>query len=347
MSVRTANLADVRDSDAIEAFLAERDAAQLFHRPGWSRAVERGCGARSHYLLAERGGRLRGLLPLSEVRSPVFGNSMVSVGFGVGGGILADDDAAAASLADAAWALTQRQGCTSAELRGGALPNGAWQRQEGVYADFATDLPSGDEAILLTIKKRQRAEVRKALGSGLEFRGGTGPGDLDDHYCAYSTSVRNLGTPIFPRALFRAMVDEFGADADIATAARDGEILSSVFSFYFKGVAYPYWGGGTAKARALRANEALYYQMMLRASRRGCTRVDFGRSKLGTGPYAFKKNWGLEPQPLVYALRTADGAKPREINPLNPKYRLKIALWQKLPLSLANRIGPLLARGLG
>jgi len=86
---------------------------------------------------------------------------------------------------------------------------------------------------------------------------------------------------------------------------------------------------------------------MLRASRRGCTRVDFGRSKLGTGPYAFKKNWGLEPQPLVYALRTADGAKPREINPLNPKYRLKIALWQKLPLAIANRIGPLLARGLG
>jgi len=347
MSVRTANLADARDSDAIEAFLAERDAAQLFHRPGWSRAVERGCGARSHYLLAERGGRLSGLLPLSEVRSPIFGNSMVSVGFGVGGGILADDDAAAASLADAAWALTQRQGCTSAELRGGTLPNGAWQLQEGVYANFAADLPSGDEAILLTVRRRHRAEIRRTLGLNLEFRAGRSKLDLDAHYRAYSTSVRNLGTPVFPRGLFAAMIDEFGDEAEIDTAYVDGEILSSVFTFYFKGVAYFYWGGGTGKARTLRANEALYYNMMCRAARRGCTRIDFGRSKLGTGSYAFKKNWGQEPRPLVYAVRTADGARPREINPLNPKYRLKIALWQKLPLAVANRIGPLLARGLG
>jgi hypothetical protein len=97
----------------------------------------------------------------------------------------------------------------------------------------------------------------------------------------------------------------------------------------------------------LRANEGVYYQLMCRASRRGCTRFDFGRSKVGTGPYAFKKNWGFEPTPLVYAVRTAEGSKRREINPADPKYRLQVALWKKLPLPVANRIGPLLARGLG
>jgi hypothetical protein len=91
----------------------------------------------------------------------------------------------------------------------------------------------------------------------------------------------------------------------------------------------------------------MYFELMRHASARGCTRFDFGRSKLGTGPYAFKKNWGFEPKPLAYAVRTADGAAPREINPLSPKYRLQVELWKNLPLWLANRLGPPIARGLG
>jgi FemAB-related protein (PEP-CTERM system-associated) len=348
MRIRPADLSDARDSAAAEAFVAAQADGQLFHRPGWSRAVETGCGARAHYLLAESAsGEVRGLLPLSEIRSPLFGNSMVSAGFGVGGGILAVEDEASRALADAAWALTEERGCTGLELRGGALPEGPWRLNGEIYANFAADLPQGDEAILLSIKKRQRAEVRRAQGFGLTFTEGTGPAELDAHYRCYASSVRNLGTPVFPRALFAAMVAEFGEDAHILTAWKDGRPLSSVFSFFFRGAVKPYWGGGIAEARQWRANEATYYELMCRAARRGCTRFDFGRSKVGTGPYAFKKNWGFEPEPLVYATRTADGVAQREINPLNPKYRLQVAAWRRLPLWLANVLGPPIARGLG
>ena len=100
-------------------------------------------------------------------------------------------------------------------------------------------------------------------------------------------------------------------------------------------------------ARALRANDAMYFALMRHARDRGCTAFDFGRSKAGTGPAAFKKNWGFTPQPLAYATWTRDGAAPRDASPLNPKYRLKIAAWQRLPLAVANRVGPWIARGLG
>jgi FemAB-related protein (PEP-CTERM system-associated) len=143
------------------------------------------------------------------------------------------------------------------------------------------------------------------------------------------------------------MLAAFSDDADILTVSRDGRPIASVFSFYFNGTVLPYWGGGTSEARSLRANELMYFELMRHASARGCTRFDFGRSKLGTGAYAFKKNWGFEPRPLVQAVRAADGAAPREINPLNPKYRLQVELWKKLPLWLANRLGPPIARGLG
>jgi hypothetical protein len=120
-----------------------------------------------------------------------------------------------------------------------------------------------------------------------------------------------------------------------------------VLSLYWNGTVYPYWGGGTAAARALRANDAMYFALMNHARARGCTRFDFGRSKVGTGAAAFKKNWGFEGEPLAYHSRTAEGAIRREVNPLNSKYAAKIALWKRLPLPIANLIGPLIARGLG
>jgi FemAB-related protein (PEP-CTERM system-associated) len=347
MKIRRADLSDPRDCAAIETFVAASEAAQLFHRPGWSRAVEAGCGATSHYLVCENGSGLRGLLPLSEIRSPLFGNAMVSAGFGVGGGIVGEDEAVAEALAEAGWSLARERGCAGLELRGGVVPPGPWTFTEGVYADFARDLPEGDDAILLSIKKRQRAEVRRAQTFDLDFAEGTGEKDLATHFSVYGASVRNLGSPVFPRGLFRAMAAEFGQDANILTVSRAGVPLASVFSFFFKNTIYPYWGGGTEASREWRASEGLHYELMCRASRRGCTRFDFGRSKVGTGAYAYKKNWGFEPRPLTYAVRTANGSAPRETNPMSPKYRLQIAAWKRLPLPIANRLGPLIARGLG
>lgn len=336
LTVRTAEASDL---PRIAAF----PGAELFHRPEWSAAVEQGCRQRSHYLIAESAdGAIAGILPLTEMRSPLFGSALVSTGFGVGGGILASSDEAVEAIAEAAWALAQRLGCGSVELRGGQPPTG-WERKEGVYAGFARDLPPDDDAILKSIPRKQRAEVRRAQGLGFDVSTGRAPADRDAHYRVYSESVRNLGTPVFPRALFEAMLDAFRDDADLLTVRKDGNPVASVLSFYHQGSVYPYWGGGTHAARALRANEHMYFELMRHAARRGCTRFDFGRSKLGTGAYAYKKNWGFDPQPLVYAVK----GEARETNPLSPKYRLQVALWQKLPLSIANVLGPPIARGLG
>ncbi|MFN3945536.1 MAG: FemAB family XrtA/PEP-CTERM system-associated protein [Allosphingosinicella sp.] len=327
------------DEARIEAFLADHPEATPFHRPAWSRAVESATGHRSHYLVADQGGAIVGLLPLSEIRSRLFGAALVSAGFAVEGGILALGEAAAAALAGEAERLADRVGCPGIELRGGPVPDG-WRAVSGSHAGFVRDLPGDEETILKAIPRKQRAEVRRAMGFGL-----TADIDADTatHHRVYAESVRNLGTPVFPAALFRAVLEEFGTDADILTVRRDGEALASVLSLYFKNCVYPYWGGGTFAARAARANELMYFALMRHAAARGCTRFDFGRSKTGSGAFAYKKNWGFEPRPLVYAHWGA----ARETSPLSPRYRLQIALWKKLPLPVANRLGPLIARGLG
>nr|WP_232476055.1 FemAB family XrtA/PEP-CTERM system-associated protein [Sphingomonas formosensis] len=344
-AVRT-GLADAADHERIDAYVRGHAEGTPFHLTAWNEAVARGCRQKSHYLIAESAGRIVGVLPLGEVHSPLFGRALVSSPFAVGGGILADDDRTLARLAEEAWILAVRLSCPSVELRGGMLP-ADWPASESTYAGFVRPLAADDEAELLAIPRKQRAEVRKALGLDLDVEVGTGTADRAAHYGVYAESVRNLGTPVFPRSLFDAVLDGFGADADILTVRKDGQPLASVLSLYHGGAVMPYWGGGTRAARTFRANDMMYYALMNHARRRGCTHFDFGRSKFGTGAFAFKRNWGFEPAPLRYAVKAAEGEGPREINPMSPKYRMQVALWQKLPLWLANRLGPAISRGLG
>jgi FemAB-related protein (PEP-CTERM system-associated) len=346
VTVTTADLADASAHARIEAFVAAHPAGTVFHRPQWSRAVERGCRQRAHYLVAERAGALVGCLPLTEIRSPLFGNALVSAGFGSGGGVLAEDDLAGERLAEAGWALAQELGCASLELRGGPVPAG-FEAQDGTYANFDRALPADAEALLASIPRRQRTEVRRALDSGLTTSAGSDAAHRAAHFRVYAESVRNLGTPVFPRALFAAMLDEFGDEADIVLVKRGDEPVAALLNFYFKQVCQPFWGGGTFAARACKGNDLIYFEVMRRAIARGCTRADFGRSKIGTGPWSRKRIWGFDETPIVHAVRTTEGGAAREINPMNAKYRLKVEAWKRLPLWAANRIGPLIARGLG
>ena len=345
-TVREARLSDARDRAAIATFVADHPDGTPFHLAEWSTAIAAGTGNAAHVLVAEHdGGRLAGVLPLTAVRSALFGRALVSAGFGVDGGILAHDGATARALADAAWWLAAKTRSPGVELRGGPSPGAEWTTDSSTYLGFVRDLAADDERELAAIPRKQRAEVRRSLGNDLEIVIGTSARDLAGHYAVYAESVHNLGTPVFPRALFREVIA--AGLGDILTIRHDGRAVASVLSLYWNGTVYPYWGGGTASARGLRANDAMYFALMRHARGLGATRFDFGRSKTGTGAAAFKKNWGFEPRPLAYHRRTADGAAALEVNPLDPKYARKIAAWKRLPLPLANLIGPFIARGLG
>ncbi|WP_420605430.1 FemAB family XrtA/PEP-CTERM system-associated protein [Novosphingopyxis sp.] len=331
----------------VQAFLAKREDSTPFHRPAWLKAVRQGCGQKGYYLVARRVAGICGLLPLTEIRSPLFGKALVSTGFAVDGGIIADDHATRRLLTDHAISDAREQGFPTFELRGGTQPSGeGWSVDDTTYCGFTRPIEADEDAQLKAVPRKQRAEIRKALGGDLTVETGSGQRDRDWHYAVYSQSVRNLGTPVFPKKLFAAMLDGFGEDADILTVLHEGKPVASVLSFYHQGTVLPYWGGGLHTARGLRANELMYFALMTHARSRGCATFDFGRSKTGTGPYSYKKNWGFEPQPLRYASWSADG-QARDVNPNSPKYRMMVDLWRKLPLPVANLIGPWIAKGLG
>jgi FemAB-related protein (PEP-CTERM system-associated) len=159
--------------------------------------------------------------------------------------------------------------------------------------------------------------------------------------------VHRLGTPVFSKKFFRLLKQTFADDCELLTITREGRTISSVMSFYFRDEVLPYYGGGMSEAREVAGNDFMYWELMRRACERGYKIFDFGRSKLGTGAFDFKKNWGFEPQALHYEYQLHAAREMPDNNPLNPKYQLFIKMWQRLPLSVANIVGPYIVKNLG
>jgi FemAB-related protein (PEP-CTERM system-associated) len=332
------------DAARWEAFVHACGEATFFHRVGWRGILERCFGHRTHYLLAERGAEIVGILPLAEVKSLLFGHALVSLPFCAVAGIAATDDEAAEGLLEAAQALGKCLRVAHLELRHATPRSPGWPQQD-LYAGFRKTLAPQVEANLLAIPRKQRAMVRKGIGNGLAGR--IEP-DVDVFFALYADNVHRHGTPPLPKRYFQALRETFGQDAEVLNVVDStGKPVSSVFSFYFRDEVLPYYAGDAVEARQLAANDFKYWELMRRACERGVKVFDYGRSKRGTGPYDFKKNWGFEPAPLAYEYRLYRRASIPENNPLNPKYRALIALWRRLPVPIANAIGPHLVKSLG
>ena len=200
------------------------------------------------------------------------------------------------------------------------------------------------EKNLLAIPRKQRAMVRKGIKGGLTAE--VDPG-VDRFYQIYSESMRNLGTPVFPRRLFQVLKELFDDSCEVLTITRDGKAISSVISLYFRDEVLPYYGGGTAEARVMAAHDFMYWEVMGRACERGLRIFDYGRSKRDVGSYRFKKHWGFDPEPLYYEYYLVRAKTVPDVNTLNPRYRLLIEIWKRLPLRLTQAIGPMFARHLG
>ncbi len=338
---------DAAAQPAWDAFVTAQPGGTFFHLSGWRTAIERGFGHAGHYVLAERDGAITGVLPLVHIRSRLFGPSLISNPFCVYGGPLAADAESADALTAHAAGLMRSTGVPALEFRfqhAEPLREGWSSRAEPLYVTFRKPILADAEAGLKAIPRKQRAVIRKGISNGLVA---VVDDDVDRLHRIYSESVRNLGTPVFGRRWFRALHSVFAGQCDVLTVLDGAEPIASVMNFYFRDEVLPYYGGGTAKARSRAANDLMYWEVMRRAGERGYRMFDFGRSKVGTGAHDYKKNLGFEPTPLHYHYLLKPGAGLPDNNPTNPKYRLFIAAWKRLPLPVAGLLGPPIVRGLG
>jgi len=315
----------------------------FFHKAGWKTIIEEGVGHKTYFLFAEEGGEITGVLPMAEVSSVIFGKSLVSTPFCVYGGAIANDDKTMDMLYQRASEIAKELKVDYFETRHSKGKYREWPEKD-LYVTFRKEMSPDPEENMAAIPRKQRAMVRKGIKAGLRTEITE---NVDDFYKIYSLSVRNHGTPVFSKKYFKVLKRVFAKQCEMRLVYKENRAISTVMSFYFKDEVLPYYGGGTLEARNSKAFDFMYWEIMKDSCVKGYRVFDYGRSKKGTGSYSFKKNWGFVPEPLSYQYDLIATDSIPDVNPLNPKYQLFIKIWKKLPLSVANTVGPYLAKNLG
>jgi len=344
LSIKLLSPQDPAAAKSWDDFVLACPQATFFHRAGWQRIIRDVFRHNTYFLYAEEDGRVQGVLPLAHVHSYLFGNSLVGLPFAVYGGVASNTDAAAQALEAEAQAIAKRLGVDHLELRNLNQRHADWPTQD-LYVTFRKDILPDEEGNMLAIPRKQRAMVRKGIKNGLVSQTDA---NVDRFFALYADNVHRHGTPAMPKGYFSALQAEFGADCEVLTVTGpDGRLLSSVMSFYFRDEVLPYYAGDDESARDLAANDFKYWELLRRACARGLKVFDYGRSKQGTGSFAFKKNWGFVPATLHYEYCLYKRDTIPQNNPSNAKYKLMIETWRRMPIGLANWLGPFIVRNLG
>jgi len=330
------------DASRWDAFVSTHSDATNFHRWGWKQVIEHAFGWPTHYLMAEEAGALRGLLPLVWQKSRLFGSYMTSMPFLNAGGVVADTREAEQLLIAEAIEIARGVGAEYLELRH--------------RSDHHLDLPakttklavikpvcSDSDKMFSDLDKKVRADVRKSQKSGFiaEF---SGEEFLEDFYRVFAVNMRDLGTPVYSRCFFAEIFRAFPAGTHICRVRLGDAVVAASFLTGYRDTIEVAWSSSLRKYLALKPNMFLYWNLLCFAGKQNYNFFDFGRSSIGSGTHRFKMQWGAQNVPLYWSYWLRRGTDLPQVNPQNPKYKLAISLWQKLPVLLTSWVGPPIAR---
>jgi FemAB-related protein (PEP-CTERM system-associated) len=340
-SARAHHLTDAA-AEGWDRFVVQQSRGTLFHTLAWKRVIEQTFGFKSCYAYAERDGKVTGIAPLFSISNWIVGRCLISTPYAVYGGICAADEQSEEVLLEFLKDQAYSQEVDYLELRyreREVIPGFA---ANPLYATFTAPLSADHEANLKRLPKDTRYMIRKATKAGLTSK--RGMEQMGSFYRLFATSMKRLGTPVFPRALFENLAREFSKNVDLLMVYREAEPVSGVFSFRFRDTIYPYYAGASDTSAALAANNFMYAELMRIAGSEGCREFDFGRSKKGTGAYAFKTQWNMNIAPLSYQIHLVRRKELPNFTPLNPKFERAARIWRRMPIGLTKLIGPRVVR---
>jgi FemAB-related protein (PEP-CTERM system-associated) len=337
-------IAVAADSDRAvwDAYVATSADAVGYHEWVWRDVFARSFGHRGIYLIAkDKAGAVRGVLPLIDIKSMLFGRTLTSLPFVNYGGVLADDDLVARALVDAAAEQARQAGARHVELRH--------------FAQRFPDLPSKAHKVTMRLPlqtgmwdkldRKVRNQVRKAEKSNLTVERG-GAEKLGDFYRVFSRNMRDLGTPVYARGFFEEVFRAFPERAHVVVVRLQGQPIAAGITYRTGALIEVPWASSIREHNNLCPNHLLYWHAIETAVAEGCETFDFGRSTPDEGTYKFKEQWGATPVALHWEYCLMGGGAVPDQSPKNPKFRLAIETWKRLPLWLANAAGPRIVRGI-
>lgn len=325
-------------------FIKQTSNARLCHTFTWADMVQRTFGYKSYYLVAWQNNRICGVLPLSHIRSRLFGSRLVSQPFSDYGGPLITNPLALEALYTRAIEIATQCHCGTIELRNTVpLPYELKMRTDKISM-FLPLTPEPQE-VWKELRHKTRNRIRKAQREGVIVNSGAGE-LLKEFYRIWTIRMRELGTPCYPPKLFRSILDTFHGTVRIFLATLNGKTIAVLFTYTFKGWVQCSWGATLRGYDNLGPNYILNWSAIEYYCQNNMKWYDFGRSTVGSGQHIFKRRWGARPINLCWQYWSPPGHILSIANPNNPKYKSRIKTWKKLPLSITRLVGPCISRSL-
>lgn len=318
--------------------------ACLYHGWEWGQLVEETFGHKAHYLAASSNGAIEGVLPFVSMKSHIFGQFLVSMPFSSYGGVLATSQPARDALVDYVAEFAQQAGARHIEMRQGNVCNVPWEDRTPKVT-MVVELPSTVEELWNRLSSGMRNKIRNAKKQGLRVEWGRGE-MVDLFYRIFSRNMRDLGTPVYPKRWFTNLCRRLSQNAEIITVwDRKYPVGAGLTIDHGHTLELP-WSSTLRESRKKYSAVLMYWALQERAVGKGYLRVDFGRSSPGSGTHEFKRHWICEEKPLHWYYWLSSGAAVPELRADNPRYRLATELWRRLPVSVANWLGPRIVRAI-
>lgn len=340
-----------QDGSSLEAdnqwlsFLNARGPSAMYCEPRWVRAIGQSLKQTPYFIEANANGKTVGLLPLMFVKSPIFGRFLVSLPYFDWAGVIADDPKITKALIDRAVELADELDVRYMELRHEAeIPHERLTHKRTTKVQMRLPLSANPDDVWNGLKSEVRTQIRKGTKKNLQLEWG-GQELLDDFYLVFSTNMRDLGTPVYPKRLFENFLSKLPDQVEIGVVQLDGRTIASCLAMHGNGLSEVPSASSLRAYRSTAANSYMYWHAIERAIRRGQSIFDFGRSTIDGPTFQFKKKWGAQPVPVVwqYYVRKGD---VQEMRPDNPKFDLAIGVWKRLPLPVTQVLGPMIVRGI-
>jgi len=324
-----------------EAFIERTPGAALAHAAPWMSVISRALGHQYRSLVAEHDGEVCGVLPMMLLSHWLFGTFHVSLPWLDYGGILAESPEVARALLDAATQQARADVAAFIELRSvQAAFSDLPARQDKV----TLRLPLGEsDAVWNRLDPKVRNQVRKAQRAGLTCEFGREE-LLQEFYLVFARNMRDLGTPVWGITLFENILEAFPKTSEIALVRLGDKAIGGGLVLTFKDTVYMPSASSLRSYFHLCPNNLLYWEVIKRACDAGYRTFDFGRSTVGSGTYQFKRQWGVEIKPLHWQYVLLNGKHMPQLNPSNPRFKFLIEVWKRLPLPVANWLGPRIVR---
>lgn len=334
------NLADSR----WEGYVNQHPNATVYHSLAIRQVIETTFGHHYHALAAiDDQNQVQGVLPLVEMNSRLFGHFFISLPFFNYGGLLSDSPQAQLALLDQAKQLARSSGVSHIEFRHTSADQADLPGREEKVA-MLRSLPKSSEALWEEIGTKVRAQIKKAQRQNTCVSVGR-ENLIDDFYRVFSRNMRDLGTPVYRKDLFSNMLKE-NEKANIVVVYLNNKPVSAGFLLGWRNTLEIPWASTLREANRFDCNMLLYWEVLKFAVDQSYEIFDFGRSSKDASTFKFKKQWGAKPYPLYWHHWVPNGQDLPQVNPNNPKYRLLISVWKKLPVKLAEFIGPMVVKNI-